>query len=255
VNDYAALTDRLQGLLRRHWRVERAGVVSGYPFFAVRRHVADNWLTVLLTAGMHGDEPAGVEAVLRWLECAPVQRWRVNWLVLPCLNPYGWAHQQRTNATGQDINRQFRNTSRCPEVQLIKHLTRRLPLLLAMDFHEDSDADGYYLCETTTHTDHIGEQVVRAVRGVIPISRAAVLDGRRATAPGLVRRIAQSAVLQRRKQWPMAFHLIRCCATRFLCSETSMRPPLHRRVAAHHVALRAALRAVGHQLTKENTEQ
>jgi predicted deacylase len=245
VNDYAALTRRLKALPRRHWRVERAGLVSGYPFYTVRRQVADDAPTILLTAGMHGDEPAGVEAALRWLEGNAWRRWPVNWLVLPCLNPFGWTHQQRANAAGQDINRQFRGANGCVEATWIKSLLGNQGFALALDFHEDSDADGYYLCEITGTSAPIGEQIVTAVRRVTPVSRARVLDGRRATAPGLVRRVAHPSDLQRRKQWPLAFYLIRCCTNRFLCSETSMHPPLQRRVAAHHAALRAACNAVG----------
>ena len=67
---------------------------------------------ILITAGVHGEEPGGVEGALRWLEGGEWAKWRVNWLVLPCINPYGWERNQRRNAQGRDINRQFRHSRR-----------------------------------------------------------------------------------------------------------------------------------------------
>ena len=67
--NYDKLTGRLEALSAAHLRVETAGVVEGYPVY----HVALQSETgasgnLLLTAGVHGDEPAGVEAALRFLE-------------------------------------------------------------------------------------------------------------------------------------------------------------------------------------------
>ena len=125
VRDYAELTRRLRSVEREGWSVERVGEVWGYPWFCVKRESQPGAPTVLLTAGMHGEEPAGVVGVLRWLESGAARRWRVNWFVLPCINPYGWERNQRTNARRCDINRQFRNTSGCPEAELIKRLDRK----------------------------------------------------------------------------------------------------------------------------------
>lgn len=248
--DYQQLTERLRAAQRKGWRVERAGEAAGYPFFAVRRSIAKRAPTILLSAGMHGDEPAGVEAVLRWLESDQWRRWRVNWLMLPCINPYGWTHNRRTNADGLDINRQFCSASGCPEAEIVKRVLSGRDFLLAMDFHEDSDASGYYVCETKFEPLFAGERIVEAVRRVLPISRSAVLDGRRAVAPGVVRRVPNPSTFERRRQWPLAFHLMSCCTRHFLCSETPSRFPLAQRVRAHHAALHAALRQAELQLAK-----
>ena len=71
----------------------------------MRRHPA-----VFVLAGVHGDEPVGVEAALRLLESladGEVQLTQHRLLVLPCLNPSGLADETRANRAGQDINRQF----------------------------------------------------------------------------------------------------------------------------------------------------
>src|SRR5258706_7446684 len=122
VRDYGDVVRRLQNVTRDTWHVSRVGTVWGYPFFAVRRTVAKSAPTVMLSGGMHGEEPAGVEGVLRWLESGECVKWNLNWFVLPCINPYGWERNQRRNAQRRDINRQFRNSENCPEAKFVKRL-------------------------------------------------------------------------------------------------------------------------------------
>jgi murein peptide amidase A len=240
--DYAELVRRLESLPRAAWRLEIAGLVAGYSFFAVRREVAGDAPTILLTGGMHGDEPAGVEAALQWMEGHDWRSWHVNWLVLPCLNPFGWTHDQRTNSDGQDINRHFRPSGQCAEAELVKRATGQQRFLLAMDFHEDSDSDGYYFCESKTRPPFAGERIVKRMAMLIPINEGARLDGRRAEGPGWVLRLARRNAFERRRQWPLAFHLAACCTDHFLCSETPTGFPLFLRVHAHLAALQEVLR-------------
>ena len=235
---------RLAALPPREWRIQQAGTVWGYPFFCARRRIHPQAPTVLLTAGIHGEEPGSVEGALRWLEKGEWQKWRVNWLVLPCINPYGWERNQRRNAQRRDINRQFRNPSLCPEAKLVRKLVAGQRFLFMVDFHEDVDAPGYYLYELRAEPPYIGERVVRAVSAIIPINRDKVIDGNRATGVALIRREGTLRALHRRRRWPMAFHVFLNCTAHVLGSETPVRFPLEQRAAAHNVALRTALKAL-----------
>lgn len=242
VRDYNEVVQRLQKLPRGRWRVARVGEILGYPFFCVRRDIARDAPTVLLTGGMHGEEPAGVEAVLRWLESGQWMKWRVNWFALPCINPYGWERHQRTNAQRCDINRQFRNSSDCPEAELVKQLVRGKKFLFSIEFHEDVEASGYYLYELRREPPFIGEKIVKAVSAVVPINPSAVIDGNKATGRGLIRRDAGAYTFQKRRRWPMAFHLFSNCTGHVLGSETPVHVPLQKRAEAHMTALRTALK-------------
>ena len=242
--DYNQIVQRLRALPRRYWRIEQAGEISGYPFFYVRgrpRHAAP---TILLTAGIHGEEPATVEGCLRWLEDGSWARFDANWFVLPCINPYGWERNQRRNAQRRDINRQFRKPHGCPEADLIKHLVKGRRFLFSVDLHEDVDTPGYYLYELSTGTRLVGEEIIQAVKRVIPINGDKVIDGHLATGFGLIRRDAGIHSLNRRRRWPMAYHLFLHCTNHILGSETPVHFPLERRAAAHNVALRTALNAL-----------
>lgn len=244
VRDYSEIVQRLRALPRREWRVQQAGEIWGYPFFCLRRRVAKHAPTVLLTAGIHGEEPGGVAGALRWLESGEWARWDVNWFVLPCINPYGWERNQRSNAQRYDINRQFRNATDSPEVRLIKRLVKGNCFLFSLDLHEDVDAPGYYLYELRQGPPFIGERIVKAVSRVIPINRDKVIDGNQATGFGLIRRDSSVGMLKRRRRWPMAYHLFLNYTGHILGSETPVHFPLEQRATAHHIALRTALQAI-----------
>jgi protein MpaA len=244
VRDYAEIVQRLRVLPRRQWQVEQVGEVWGYPFFGVRRQIQRSAPTILLTAGIHGEEPGSVEGALRWLESGKWTQWRVNWFVLPCINPYGWERNQRRNAQRRDINRQFRNTRDCPEAELVIRLLKGQRFLFSIDLHEDVDAPGYYLYELRNGPPFIGERIIQAVGKVMPINRDKVIDGNQATGFGLIRRDARAHWLNRRRRWPMAFHLVLHCTDHILGSETPVRLPLKQRATAHNVAILTALRAL-----------
>ncbi len=245
IRDYHEIAQRLEALPRREWQVERVGRVWNYPFYRVRRQIDRRAPTILLTAGIHGEEPGGVEGALRWLEGGEWAKWRVNWFVLPCINPYGWERNQRRNAQGRDINRQFRNPAPCPEARLVTRLVNGHRFLFVFDHHEDVDSPGYYMYELRAGPPFIGERVVAAVGNVIPINCDKVIDGNRATGPGLIRREANVSRLRQRRRWPMAYHLFLNGCRHILGSETPVHVPLHQRARAHNVALRTALSALG----------
>ena len=244
VRDYSEVVQRLRALPRREWQVQQADEVWGYPFFCLRRTIAKRAPTILVTAGIHGEEPGSVAGALRWLESGEWVQWDVNWFVLPCINPYGWERNQRRNAQRRDINRQFRGATACPEAKLIKRLVKGSRYLFSFDLHEDVDASGYYLYELRQEPPFIGERIVKAVSRVIPINRKKLIDGAQATGFGLIRRAASIEALKRRRRWPMAYHLFVNCTGHILGSETPVHFRLEQRATAHHVALRTALQGI-----------
>jgi protein MpaA len=244
VRDYGEVVRRLRDLPRREWLVEQVGEVWNYPFFRVRRRMIQGAPVVLLSAGIHGEEPGSVEGALRWLESGESAKWRVNWFVLPCINPYGWERNHRRNAQRRDVNRQFRDSRGCPEAELVERLLKGQRFLFSFDLHEDVDATGYYLYELRRAPPFVGEKILAAVSNVVPINRDEVIDGNQATGFGLIRREADIDRLKRRRRWPMAYHVFLHCSDHILGSETPVHFPLERRAKAHTVALRAALNAL-----------
>lgn len=67
---------------------------------------------LLFIGGVHGDEPEGVrlaEEFLQWLKQAEITHSTEirPWILIPCINPDGYSQNQRTNANGVDLNRNF----------------------------------------------------------------------------------------------------------------------------------------------------
>jgi hypothetical protein len=239
VRSYPDLVDRLRAL--RDWRVRQVATIADYPWFVVERIAIKQAPTVLLTGGMHGEEPASVEGVLRWLESDRWCQYPVNWLVFPCINPYGWERNQRRNRQRRDINRQFRRRTNTPEAELIKRLVKGRRFEFSFEFHEDVDATGFYLYELRRQPPYLGEQILRAVTRVMPINRDPVIDGNRASGHGLIRREAPGNLLRTRRRWPMAFYLFQHCTDHILGGESALTVPLATRARAHVVALEFAL--------------
>ena len=66
MRDYTDITERLK---RLDLPIELLGTVHTYPIYQIcLTSSAHTPQCVLITGGMHGDEPAGVEAVLQFLE-------------------------------------------------------------------------------------------------------------------------------------------------------------------------------------------
>lgn len=72
--------------------------------------------TVLVQAGIHGDEIAGVHALEELLEEGLAPR-RGRLLLIPCMNPPAYRARQRAAPGGLDLNRCFPGDADAPEVE------------------------------------------------------------------------------------------------------------------------------------------
>lgn len=102
---------------------------------------------VSLSAGMHGDEPAGVWALYSIVRDGLLDP-RFSYRIWPCYNPTGFDLGTRENAEGVDVNRSFGRGGGTPEAKAILTAGRDRQYLLSIDLHEDHEAEGFYLYET-----------------------------------------------------------------------------------------------------------
>ena len=67
----------------------------------------------MISAGIHGDEPSGVEVICSFLQNNRFENFADVWELtfLPCLNPYGFEIGSRENHEGKDLNRLFKHDS------------------------------------------------------------------------------------------------------------------------------------------------
>jgi murein peptide amidase A len=102
---------------------------------------------VTISAGVHGDEPAGVWALFSLVADGLLDP-RYSYRLWPCFNPTGFSAGTRTNAEGVDVNRSFGRGGTSPEAKAILTANRDRVFALSIDLHEDHEAGGFYLYET-----------------------------------------------------------------------------------------------------------
>ncbi|SPE62372.1 conserved hypothetical protein [Verrucomicrobia bacterium] len=203
---------------------------SGPPELAARRRI-------YISAGIHGDEPAGPLAVRQLLQ---EDRWpeaTALW-ICPCLNPVGFSLNRRENSQGADLNRQYLMPTAPETMAHIQWLQRQPPFDLCLCLHEDWEAHGFYLYELNPdHRPSFAENMVTCVEPVCPIDHSDIIEGRPAR-DGIIRPTLEP---HSRPRWPEAFFLITHKTRLSYTLEAPSDFPLPVRVAALVAAVRAAL--------------
>ena len=159
---------------------------------------------VYISAGIHGDEPAGPLATLELLK---ENAWPsgVNLWLIPCLNPRGYVLNTRENEEGIDLNRDYRTLATPMAKAHAAWLEARPKFDATLLLHEDWESNGFYLYELNPQLlPSVSETVIGAVQEVCPIDLSPVIEGREAK-EGI---ICANPDLLRRKDWPEAFYLI-----------------------------------------------
>jgi murein peptide amidase A len=242
---YAGERIEIQSVLRdvavaagsRGWVVESIAAGTCPDLLALTRRVPVVRQRVYLSAGIHGDEPAGPLAVLEllrqdaWPADAEIR-------VVPCLNPTGFALNRRENADGCDLNRDYRNPASAEVRAHMAWLERQPGFHCAMCLHEDWESQGFYLYELNPDGQPSqAARMVEAVSTVCPIESAELIDGWPALS-GIIRPEFNPAV---RPEWPEAFYLVKNKTRHSYTLEAPSDYELGVRVSALVTGVRAAL--------------
>jgi murein peptide amidase A len=236
----AVLRDVKSAAQAHGWTSELFYKTGDLELFALslpRRNAARTGSRIYISAGIHGDEPAGPLATLRLLQ---ENNWPPDaeiWL-LPCLNPDGFILNTRGNADGIDLNRDYRHLESGEVTAHIRWLERQSKFDLTLCLHEDWESHGFYVYELNPdHHAPLGEKIVEEVTRVCPIDLSPVIEGREAKA-GIIRPSLDPAG---RPQWPEAFWLIQNKTRRSCTLEAPSDFSLATRVNALVAGVRAAL--------------
>ncbi|RUO43590.1 M14 family metallopeptidase [Idiomarina aquatica] len=116
-----------------------------YPLYVVRNK---NWNpenpTILVTGGVHGYETSGVQGALLFID-AELEHYTddFNFVVFPCLSPWGYETINRWNPDAVDPNRSFVADSPAQECALVMDYLSDLGVdfLAHVDLHETTDSD------------------------------------------------------------------------------------------------------------------
>ena len=215
------------------------GKVADYPVHLLRLESSANApKNILITGGVHGDEPAGVQAVLQFLERDNTELLkRFAFVVIPCVNPSGYVQGTRENREGIDINRAFEE-EKVSEVAIVKRAIGKTQFSLAIDFHEDYDATGFYLYEGKRDEQYIGPALAAAAQSVGPLDP----EDPGEDAPDITEGVYKVAT-----SWGtqgLAPYLLHYHSAHVIISETPTIWPLQQRVELHLTILDTALNMI-----------
>lgn len=235
----AVLNDIEEAARRAGWLFEPIPVTPRFELHTWRRQPSRTSTRLYISAGIHGDEPAG-PLVARQLMCEDKWPSDVEIWLCPCLNPTGFPLNRRESADGFDLNRQYLHLEAAETRAHIEWLKRQPRFDLTLCLHEDWESHGFYLYELNPdeRPSHAAE-IIQRVSKVCPIDPSAEIEGRAASG-GIIRPNVDPLS---RPHWPEAFWLLQNKTRHSYTLEGPSDFALPTRVAALATAVRTVLDA------------
>ncbi len=218
-----------------------ATFVSGDSVYRLPRYVfngaagGDEPIRIGIFAGVHGDEPEGVHALVQFLqllERTPEVAAGYTLFAYPICNPTGFEDRTRHSRRGKDLNREFWRGTGEPEVALLEAELTRHALQGMISLHTDTDSHGFYgFAHGATLTRDLLEPALRAAEEFLPRNGDDVIDGFRAR-NGIIHESYEGVLRAPPRIRPRPFEII---------LETPQAAPAYLKEAAFVAALRAIL--------------
>ena len=188
-----------------------------------------------LFAGIHGDEPEGVHALIRFLEhleAEPPLATGYCLFIYPICNPTGFEDRTRHSRVGKDLNREFWRNSSEPEVRLLQSELVAHAFHGIVSLHTDDTSKGFYgYAHGATLTRYLIGPALKAAEEFLPRNEHEIIDGFRAR-NGVIRQSYPGALSPPPKVRPRPFEIV---------LETPSAAPNYLKEAALVAALRSIL--------------
>ncbi|MEM7792014.1 MAG: M14 family metallocarboxypeptidase [Verrucomicrobiota bacterium] len=209
--------------------------VRGFPIKFFRKNAHKAKPTIYLSAGIHGDEPAGPLAVIELIRSGLFEDF-ANWLICPILNPSGLMLGTRENHDGLDLNRNYINPTSLETKSHIAWLKKQGPIDLSISLHEDYESSGFYLYEINCNgCPSYAHAVLEAVRPIFPPEQESLIDDHEVREPGWIFHEPEADLPD---QWPEAIWLTKNGTALSYTFETPSCAQIDNRVQAHVQATR-----------------
>ena len=141
----------------------------------------DTPIRIGIFAGIHGDEPEGVHALVQFiqlLEARPELATGYYLSFYPVCNPTGFEDGTRHSRRGKDLNREFWKNSSEPEVQLLQAELNSRSFQGLIALHTDDTSDGFYgFASGATLTKNLIKPALAAAEKFLPRDERPVIDG------------------------------------------------------------------------------
>jgi murein peptide amidase A len=141
----------------------------------------DTPIRIGIFAGIHGDEPEGVHALVQFiqlLEAHPELAAGYYLSFYPVCNPTGFEDGTRHARGGKDLNREFWRNSSEPEVCLLQAELKSRSFQGLISLHTDDTSDGFYgFVSGATLTKSLIKPALAAAEKFLPRNERPVIDG------------------------------------------------------------------------------
>ncbi len=141
----------------------------------------DTPIRVGIFAGVHGDEPEGVHAIVQFiqlLEAHPELATGYYLSFYPVCNPTGFEDGTRHSRSGKDLNREFWRNSAEPEVRLLQAELQSRSFQGLISLHTDDTSDGFYgFARGATLTKNLIQPALAAAEKFLPRDERPFIDG------------------------------------------------------------------------------
>ena len=131
--------------------VQTLGSVDNQPIHAIHlpaSPTAKAPLKVVVTAGLHGNEPCGQGVAFLLIDqilAQPELRDKIDLTVIPNINPRGYVEGSRRTPEDVDLNRKFFEDDAPVEIELVREYLSARPVDLALDLHSGkSTRNGFW---------------------------------------------------------------------------------------------------------------
>lgn len=228
---------------QREFKCGQTKYQGKYPQLVFERKAAEGSKLVLISSGIHGDEPAGPLAILKLLKGDLLSR-DLSWIVFPVLCPENLASNRRECSDGTDPNRDYRNPQ-TPEIRSqVEWLAKRAPKIdTALLLHEDWESKGYYLYEQVDYEARsFAREMLEATSPICGVNQSPEIEDMPAD-KGLISLRGATPLIQ---EWPESIYLINLGARRSYTLEAPSEQPMIRRVDAHIAAAKVLNDALKH---------
>jgi len=228
-----------EAALNRGLTIETLEVIDSYPLVVAFSWPYPDQSGLYLSAGIHGDEPAGPLALLEAVRGGLLSA-DTNLVLFPLLNPTGASRGTRENSRGLDLNRDYRQPV---SIEVQAHVRWLLEhgfcYRAVLGCHEDWECGGGYLYELNPEgAPSLCPSLLEALAPICGVETTATIDGWPTNGEGVIH--PPSETLQR-PLWPESIFLVHHFTRLSYTVETPSSLPLQKRIAAQLEAIRGFL--------------
>jgi len=228
---------------------ERYGEVDGYELMAYRLFksgpLGKSLPLVYISTGMHGDEPAGPESLLRLLENGLLNR-ELSFYICPMLNPTGFQRGTRENLVGRDLNRDYYTLRNVEVKEHVKWLEKQFEIQvpeLFVSLHEDWESEGFYFYEINLIDDEVKsleryQEIAKKIEAVMPMEPSELIDDHQIRELGWIYHCAEADM---EKKWPEAIFIAKHGCSRSFTFESPSSKNIKHRVTTQVTAVNSLL--------------